>query len=1024
MGRMPKPMTGGRGAVTDAASELKKLVREYFEKARTVTPSYVAGDDTFVFSEGGRSFSFFLPNETANSINLDMAKVYGEETRKLHEAARSVRSQSLFGKREGGISEILKKLVERYSFVPFKYQIENVLAVLTRFDGKAVLGDQVGLGKTVEALMTADAMFACGVIRNALIIVPKRMLEDWVHEIDSKFGGVFDLRNRSIINYYLEHQGGGFGSFFSGTIEMMMKDNAAGVGGPNIYIIIDEMIGENVSFVRRSYEQHNYINNIINAELMDADVAALGRPIEGDVPADSPLLGEIERRVRAIKSPGLNANNLVAPILREYGYPINEDGSVIDFEERLRTVSSDLENKTSVLSAMNREKCRLLRGILERHKRRIASGARPNDRIQYRNSAEYDISRIEEWINGVEAEFERRTERFDESLLAGLFRSGSERLVDLLIVDEVHSFYNSNNTKNVAEDSFDVDEQLFAVNLLSEMKKKFCVLMSATPVRTRLEDVFDLVWIADKDRFGTGREAALNYFYTTMCRLPVNARGTVDEKYKLSMMIDSPERRKSFFGLINNFFTRKRIFDVKEDMKGEEILYSKYTDGDTEKHILDAAMEDIEKRYALIHHQSNLYGDPYECAEKAVKKWRRSGADDYGFVGASVNRELIDYIEGGRFTSDIDLDGGKERNRTAHRMINWNRRGKSGILVEVDDRDARPHSGAGGGASTYDAASAIAAMYRMREESHTDAEARRMLKLIGVGEKEISSSELAPADLLTEKWDDFIFALEYEPVLIFDSRIDPSDPEGATAYSNELIDRLRDALDIPLVANNAAIIDNSKRKFELNPGIEHRITDECYNQVSIVDRSYQAGVNLQQYRFLLFSQMDADGKRLLEPVDIEQWIGRVHRTGQVKDCLIVTVPVTNMAVSPEPDFLKWYYSVLSDPEGLDLYGNNTPDVAFVQPIVVDQLKKFLTYLRENERYGSKKFSNLLSSERLQLLGKGQRVDDLTFSQLLEVCYHYDKATFETDGGARGELVLSVEEMIREICRTDGLGKRA
>jgi len=48
----------------------------------------------------------------------------------------------------------------------------------------------------------------------------------------------------------------------------------------------------------------------------------------------------------------------------------------------------------------------------------------------------------------------------------------------LLIVDEVHSFYNSNNTKNVAEDSFDVDEQLFAVNLLSEMKKRDAEILS------------------------------------------------------------------------------------------------------------------------------------------------------------------------------------------------------------------------------------------------------------------------------------------------------------------------------------------------------------------------------------------------------------------------------------------------------------------------------------------------------------------------------------------------------------------
>jgi SNF2 family DNA or RNA helicase len=36
-------------------------------------------------------------------------------------------------------------------FTPFPYQLETAAAVLRRFRGRAILGDEVGLGKTIEA---------------------------------------------------------------------------------------------------------------------------------------------------------------------------------------------------------------------------------------------------------------------------------------------------------------------------------------------------------------------------------------------------------------------------------------------------------------------------------------------------------------------------------------------------------------------------------------------------------------------------------------------------------------------------------------------------------------------------------------------------------------------------------------------------------------------------------------------------------------------------------------------------------
>ena len=167
--------------------------------------------------------------------------------------------------------------------------------------------------------------------------------------------------------------------------------------------------------------------------------------------------------------------------------------------------------------------------------------------------------------------------------------------------------------------------------------------------------------------------------------------------------------------------------------------------------------------------------------------------------------------------------------------------------------------------------------------------------------------------------------------------------------------------------------------------------DEVYNPFVIVDVGFQAGVNLQKYDTLIFAQMDIKGERLLEPVDIEQWIGRIHRTGQIKTCRIITILTTNMrGEDPDPAFLRWYYDILADAEGFDLYGNNTPDVAFVQPIVTDMLKKELKV-----------------------------TDNLSFSDLLKIVYsRKDEIIGDTPFGA---MIIG---KIEDICKMKVFGKQA
>ncbi len=70
---------------------------------------------------------------------------------------------------------------------PLEHQIRTVKAVLRRLRGRALLCDEVGLGKTVEAGLILAELFARGLARSALILVPPSLIEQWRGEMRRKF---------------------------------------------------------------------------------------------------------------------------------------------------------------------------------------------------------------------------------------------------------------------------------------------------------------------------------------------------------------------------------------------------------------------------------------------------------------------------------------------------------------------------------------------------------------------------------------------------------------------------------------------------------------------------------------------------------------------------------------------------------------------------------------------------------------------------------------------------------------------
>ena len=68
------------------------------------------------------------------------------------------------------------------------YQEETARKVMKTFRGRAILADEVGLGKTIEAGIILKEYLLRGLVRTALILTPSSLINQWEEELREKFG--------------------------------------------------------------------------------------------------------------------------------------------------------------------------------------------------------------------------------------------------------------------------------------------------------------------------------------------------------------------------------------------------------------------------------------------------------------------------------------------------------------------------------------------------------------------------------------------------------------------------------------------------------------------------------------------------------------------------------------------------------------------------------------------------------------------------------------------------------------------
>ncbi len=73
-------------------------------------------------------------------------------------------------------------------FVPFDYQLHTAQTVLRQMRGRAILADEVGLGKTIEAGLVLSELRLRGLARSVLVVCPSGLVAQWREELERKFG--------------------------------------------------------------------------------------------------------------------------------------------------------------------------------------------------------------------------------------------------------------------------------------------------------------------------------------------------------------------------------------------------------------------------------------------------------------------------------------------------------------------------------------------------------------------------------------------------------------------------------------------------------------------------------------------------------------------------------------------------------------------------------------------------------------------------------------------------------------------
>lgn len=134
--------------------------------------------------------SFDRPLKIVEDLSRDDLNIL-EKIKNKHFEDRKILDLKLKSEEAAKQSEIKElisyPLIKKNLTFNLPHQQEGALRILRDLDGRALLADEVGLGKTITAGMVLKECIVRGFVRRALILTPPSLVNQWKEEMSTKF---------------------------------------------------------------------------------------------------------------------------------------------------------------------------------------------------------------------------------------------------------------------------------------------------------------------------------------------------------------------------------------------------------------------------------------------------------------------------------------------------------------------------------------------------------------------------------------------------------------------------------------------------------------------------------------------------------------------------------------------------------------------------------------------------------------------------------------------------------------------
>ena len=826
-----------------------------------------------VFSD----FDFNVLHENVIKVNFTERTVLHDyfAYSKLLNNALTVKNFSIFSNIE---------IPDYKHFKPFAYQKESIKTMLEKFEGRGVFGDQVGLGKTIQVLIAADVMFKNNQIKNAVIVCPKTLVDQWKNEINTKIPDRFNIiKNKDSLTI----------NPFDNIMNLFNSD-----------LVVEDKL--NVVFI-------------------DSDNFKSHATVEKQMV----LLEKKTKCEQKIKK----AEQIISEKQAEVTEVIKNNPQQIQMYQAIEGLSRE-------------EACNKLAQVAILHK---------------------EIDELYADIENLKEEIKKLNEE-------RLFN----KPIDLLIIDESHKVIDQIQNSEYSE-------------LFDDIDRKYTILLSATPIEKNIDDIYDLVRFVDKNRF-TDIEKFHAY---------------VDGATSLVELVQNKTAMERMNGLINSLFTRKRLkseevqsslnrkYDIHilvEIIKGnKERAYELISEIYGESELADQIRKHLDDFYSLSNYEeliedmnNHIYKSSYPLRKLRISNPEQAiPIDNFinpetPFMNLYLNSYICNYFKethlefvfpfiewapakrNVHFLSDKDVKG-NQNEYISYQLMTDPICSTSKIIIYKAANEPR---------------------FELLRHLHSKMPTRPILCDVTI---KVFTDKL-------RKNNTKYAILEFlrDEILCYSGLSDEVVQNFLTEVVHKFTQFQEEGKDV------AREIHAFYKNFVLSQFNE--LYGELSNAVLLMDYTRFEGSDLHCASHLMLCQktqlvsFDKYEKEGIDPLTLEQFVGRIYRIGQPSEA--------HITIFQDEEEYDELFELYNDPKGLDLFGEGKNEIGFVVPVLVE---KWAEKIKKDSCYTS--------------YIKSFKVEPDSFVHIFMILRQMQEHTNKHD------YIEEFKESIREVCKTLAVGKK-